>query len=180
MNLEVSLFQTLHSIANQSPIVDWFVVFLGNYSAYLLGLLAIWWIWKERNWRRRCYYFAFVALAEIGSRAILTPLIRALHPRPRPFEVLHFTPLINHEFGNSIPSGHAAFFFALAFAFYFAGWRRRGAWMFAAALVMGVCRVIAGAHWPLDIVAGMLVGLLSALVVKWLLPPHQTWSGSGK
>lgn len=170
MNLEISLFQTLHSLANRSVYLDWLIVFFGNYSAYLLIALVVWWIWKEKNWRRRIYYFSFVTLSLIVSRAILTPLIRFIHPRPRPFEILNFTPLINHETGASIPSGHAAFFFAMAFALYFTGYRKRGMFIFAAALVMGAARVVAGAHWPLDIAAGMLTGLVSALVVKWLLP----------
>lgn len=170
MNWEVNLFQTLHNLTNQSKFLDWFVVFFGNYSAYLLVLLAIYWLWREGNWRRRFYYFSFVALAVILSSGIITPVIRAIHPRPRPFEVLNFIPLIGHEAGPSIPSGHATFFFAVAFAFYFMGWRRRGAYLFLAAAVMGLCRVIGGAHWPLDIFAGMLVGLVGSFVVKWLLP----------
>lgn len=170
MPSEVSAFQILHGLAGQSKSLDWLIIFLGNYSAYVFGLLALYWLWTEKNWRQRLYKFAFVLLTLILSRGILTPIIRAFHPRPRPFEVLNFLPLINHESGNSIPSGHAVFFFAIAFAFYFVGQRRRGAFLFAAALVMGAARVIAGAHWPLDIVAGLLVGLVSAFVVKFLLP----------
>jgi undecaprenyl-diphosphatase len=170
MPIEVSIFENLHSIVGRSALLDWFVVFLGNYSAYLLVALALYWVWREKNWRRRFYYFAFVALAVILASGIITPVIRAVHQRPRPFELLNFTPLIGHETVSSIPSGHATFFFAIAFAFYFAGWRRRGAYFAAAAMVMGIARVVGGAHWPLDIVAGILVGLISAFVVKWLLP----------
>lgn len=170
MNPEIQFFQTLHGLANQSGLLDWFVVFFGKYSLYLLIALVIWWVWREKNWRARCYYFSFLALSTILSRAILTPVIRAIQPRPRPFEVLDFTPLINHEAGPSIPSGHAAFFFALAFGMYFAGYRKRGLFLFGAAVLMGAARVIAGVHWPLDILAGMLLGLVSAFVVKWLLP----------
>lgn len=170
MNWEVAIFQMLRSFANQSTILDWFVVFFGSYSAYIFLALVAWWLWKEKNWRLRFYHFAVLALSAILSRAILTPLIRAIHPRPRPFEILDFTPLIDHPVDPSIPSGHAAFFFALAFAVYFAGYRKRGAFLFLAALVMGLARVVAGVHWPLDIVAGLLTGLLSAVVVNWLLP----------
>ena len=170
MNLEVNIFQALNGLVNQSGILDWFIVFLGNYSAYLIVALAVWWIWREKNWRLQLYHSSFIALAIIISRGILTPIIRFLHSRPRPFELMDFNQLINHDAGASLPSGHAAFFFALAFAIYFSGYRKRGVFLLVATLLMGASRVAGGVHWPLDIVAGLLTGLIGAVVVKSLLP----------
>jgi membrane-associated phospholipid phosphatase len=34
---------------------------------------------------------------------------------------------------------------------------------------MGVARIYAGVHWPLDIVGGAVVGILSAWFIHWLL-----------
>lgn len=169
MNLEISLFEALHSLAGKFPVLDWFVIFFGKYLPYLLVLLAIYLIWKEDGWRRRIYYFSLIALTAILSRGILTELIRFFHPRPRPFEVINFQPLFNHEAGGSFPSGHATFFFAVAFAIFIFN-RKWGAIFTVAALLLSVTRVIAGVHWPLDIAAGVLLGLLSVFVVKWLLP----------
>jgi len=35
--------------------------------------------------------------------------------------------------------------------------------------LMGIARVYAGVHWPIDIVGGAVVGLLSAWFMHWLL-----------
>lgn len=171
MSPEIRIFESLHAIAGQSKILDWFIIFFGSYLPYFLVLAAIWLILRGQEWRARFYRFAFVALTIILSRGLITGIIRFFYDRPRPFAVMNFTPLINHEATASFPSGHAVFFFALAFALWMFN-RNWGAWFFLSALFIGVARVIAGAHWPLDIVAGVLVSLLSVFVVKWLLPPR--------
>ena len=78
-----------------------------------------------------------------------------------------------------MPSGHATFFFALAFAiFYFLKYDKRNAaakrkwnWLFmGGAVIMGVARVFAGVHWPSDILAGAVIGFLSVFLIKKILP----------
>lgn len=39
----------------------------------------------------------------------------------------------------------------------------------AAALIIGLARVVAGVHWPLDILTGFLVAFLSVWIAQRLL-----------
>src|ERR671931_429677 len=64
----------------------------------------------------------------------------------------------------SFPSDHASAAFAIAFAILLYD-RVAGALFLAAAVVIGVGRVVVGAHYPADVLAGCLVGLASDVVV---------------
>jgi undecaprenyl-diphosphatase len=70
--------------------------------------------------------------------------------------------------GKSFPSSHAANCFALATvvsAFY----RRRGWIAFVPAAIVAFSRMYVGVHWPIDVLAGCLIGVLCGLGSVFLL-----------
>ncbi len=166
---ELQVFEALHSLAGRSGFLDFLIVFAGSYLPYILFIAAIWFVIRQKDWHLRFYSSAVLALAALVSRGILTETIRYFFFRPRPFAAMNFEPLINHAANASLPSGHAALYFALAFAIFLLN-KKWGAWFTVFTAVAGLARVMAGAHWPLDIVAGALTGLIAFFVVKWLLP----------
>ena len=67
------------------------------------------------------------------------------------------------EEGRSFPSNHAANTAAVALvAALF--WRRRGWLAFVPALVVAWSRIYTGAHWPLDVAAGICLGIGVAML----------------
>jgi len=167
--LNRSLFEWAFQFSHQNFFLDLLIVFVAQYLPYflVLGVLAL--IAEEKTWRKRLFFLNEVLLSLLLSRGIITELIRFFYNHARPFDALGIMALIE-ESGHSFPSGHAAFFFALAITVFYYN-RRWGMVLFLLALLNGVARVVAGVHWPLDIVGGIVVGTLSALAVHALLKP---------
>jgi undecaprenyl-diphosphatase len=79
----------------------------------------------------------------------------------------NFTPLVP-ETDFSFPSGHMTFFFALSMAIYMYN-KKWGIWFMAASLIMGIARIIAGVHYPTDILGGAIIGIIVGYFVTRLI-----------
>lgn len=123
--------------------------------------------------RRRNLEMVVTALAAGAvARFGVVEFIRAFYNRPRPFEVLsdlHL--LVSHDSGGSFPSGHAAFFFAIA-AVVSRYYPKTSIIFFLAALNLSLARVQAGLHWPSDILGGAIIGIAVGLLTHWLVKKY--------
>ncbi|WP_181409754.1 phosphatase PAP2 family protein [Martelella alba] len=140
----------------------WIIV--GALAALLLALVA-WRLAVRRRPRAQALILAqsavFFLITIVGS-GITVNLIKRVIGRARPSEFIHhgifsFEPFSFNAHFASFPSGHAttvgAFFAALSFFLP----RYRLAFFIAAAW-LAVGRVIVGAHYPSDVVAGLAYG----------------------
>lgn len=162
-------FAAIHGLSGRNFLADVAGIFLGEWFPYLLviGFLVL--IFLQEGARRRMYLFAEGALAVILARGIVTPVIRFFYHEVRPFAFYGISPLFTTN-GWSFPSAHMALLFSLAtVAWFSARSRARGLWYFVLAALVGVARIYAGLHWPLDIVGGAVIGIASALVIRALL-----------
>src|SRR5260370_1277790 len=119
-------------------------------------------------------------------RARAAALRRPGSPRRRPpADLVH---ILSPTTGFSYPSGHAVFFTWLSFMLAFSLAPRLAPrvrpilWISAAVLIALTClaRVWAGAHWPSDVLGGVLLGIgWSAFVLwlpeRWLPSPTFKW-----
>ena len=160
--LDTQIFYTLNSLAGHSPLLDNSIVFLASYLAYALGALFLaLLLFSSYPKREKWEMFLVTGAAALISRFGVVELIRFFYHRPRPFIAL---PDVHQLLANgswSFPSGHAAFFFALSTAVYLYN-KRWGIGFFVATILMTVSRVIAGVHYPSDILGGALIGALVA------------------
>jgi undecaprenyl-diphosphatase len=166
-NANLIIFNIIHGWSGHYVFADVAAIFFAEYLPYLLVLGFLILAFQQSGARRKFYLFAEGLLAVILARGIITEVIRFFYPVTRPFALLGFSPLIP-ESGSSFPSGHMAWFFALALAIWFVN-RKWGAWYFVLSAVMGVARIYAGVHWPFDILAGAVLGILCAWFIHWLL-----------
>jgi undecaprenyl-diphosphatase len=135
---------------------------------FAAATLGLWFLDRPGPW----YLWKIAALAGMtaaGLGLVVSQVITQFWQRPRPFVAHpHDTILIVTPSNEpSFPSDHAVAAFAIAFAVAFIG-RRMGAAFLAAATLIALARVVAGLHYPGDVLGGAAIGLLSAAVVFWL------------
>lgn len=103
--------------------------------------------------------------------------VKPLVGRLRPWIVMErFTALVTSGDPNSFPSGHTCAAFAFAAALSSAlpqRWAKAAAW--SAAALMGFSRLYVGVHFPTDVLAGAMIGLLCGLAAGWLSRKTFKW-----
>ena len=168
--LNSKVFEWLHGLSGYNFLLDNLDILLAKYLPYFLGVWFLMIVFRESGRRRKIFLFLEGAMAVILARGLVTESIRFFYHHPRPFDAFGFAPLIA-ESGWSFPSGHAAFFFALAVTVFYMN-RKLGMWFFALSFLVGIARIFAGVHWPADILGGIVVGLVSGYIVHALLAPY--------
>ena len=137
---------------------SWPVYFLASLLPWFLGLGLIIWFLVSKH-RLRVLRIIFLSLAAALGAWFLTNLFKYNLFNPRPFEILGIVPIITTNLGDAWPSGHATFMSALAVALWSQD-KKIGIIFFGAALVVGLARIMAGVHYPLDVLSGWLLGSL--------------------
>ena len=121
---------------------------------------------------------AAVSAAAAGALALLINLVLSqlwFHDRPFVDHPRQTLLLVHHAADNSFPSDHASLAFAIAFAV-LAFHRRLGLLLLIGAVCIGADRIFVGVHYPLDVLASLLVGLGSALIVTTVGRPSVKWT----
>lgn len=88
-------------------------------------------------------------------------IIKPSVKRVRPNDAHGLVISIDRPKDYSFPSGHTAAAFAAAYSLYLSN-KRSGILMLYSAAVMGFSRVYLLVHYPMDVVAGAAIGMLSA------------------
>lgn len=161
--LDVFIFDKINGLANVSKILDWIGIFLADYFPYILGaILVIFLFWKKNR-----LMVISAGIAVFLSRLVIAEIIKRLYHHGRPYVILETAKKLiseNHNY-QSFPSGHAAIFFAIAMVVYFYN-KKLGIWFFISAIIIGVARIFVGVHWPSDILAGAVIGIISGVLVR--------------
>jgi len=139
------------------------VTFLGLLTMSVVGYF----------WLRKMYAVGTLVLAITVSASLLNVGLKDFYERPRPELVPHLT----EEYSASFPSGHAMLstvvFLTLATLLgrFTPEYRLRAYYLGIAltlSLLVGVSRVYMGVHYPTDVLAGWVAGLVWGLIC-WLV-----------
>ena len=167
MSPDTQLFYLLNNLAGQSPFLDGVVVFFASYLAYILVALFFAYVFFRHSKQEKFQLFLIAGISAFFARFCVAELIRLFYQRSRPFiDIPVHQLLTSNEW--SFPSGHATFFFALATVLYLHN-KKWGIGFFIAALLITVSRVIAGIHYPSDIIGGALIGIAVAYAVFYFV-----------
>lgn len=168
MSFNVYLFNLLHGLSGTYWPLDWLGIFFAVYFGSLLFLGALVLVFKEKPFKRRFALLSFLILSVVLASSLLI-MVRLFYVSPRPFVFQNFIPLVHQDPTNSFPSGHTIVYSALAGAVWVIN-RKAGYWYLFGAFLIGMARVFAGVHWPSDILGGLVLGVISALVVYRIFP----------
>ncbi len=132
-----------------------------------LGLLVLWFGSPEPSKRGLNQRLAMQAMASLGLATAAVYFLSEAFFRSRPFDEIAVTTLLYRPTDSSFPANAAAILFGLAFPVWL-GNRPAGKVFLVVAGLHSVARVVAGMHYPFDVLAGAAVGGLIALGVRWL------------
>lgn len=174
MNNQLLFF--LNNTTNNHYFVDFFIIFFAEPFPYLVVLFAILFLifHHELSFKKNSFteiifklhevFFAFiVGFTAWAASVILKSFFNTL----RPFHVYENINNLFYATGNAFPSGHATFFMALAFSIYFLH-KRVGLFLILFALLIGTARIMAGVHYPVDILGGYVLGFILAVFFNFL------------
>jgi undecaprenyl-diphosphatase len=160
--MNTQLFILINNFAGRWPVLDWVMIFCAEYLIWVMGLALV--VLAARNYKRWRDPM-LVAIVSAGvARGVVAEIIKRTYNHPRPYWVIAETHLLlTREMQSSFPSGHTIFAFAMAMGVYLYD-KTWGRWYLVLAALVGFSRVFAGVHWPYDILAGAVLGILTTLV----------------
>lgn len=173
MNNQIFFF--FYNLAHKSPLFDKLVVFFAVYFPYIVVFLALVFLLFPRRFSRdpdpkaSGHHYTCKEIISVffsgGLAWVISKILKFLIHTQRPFDVFPQVSSLFTETGYAFPSGHAAFFIALAISIFLLHKKAGYTFMFFA-LIICLARIIAGVHFPVDILGGFLLGALVAYFVK--------------
>jgi uncharacterized membrane protein len=101
---------------------------------------------------------------------VILKLVALIYFDPRPFVVDHFIPLIPHGPDNGFPSDHTILSAAAASVIYPYN-KKVSAVLWIFTLLVGISRVYTGIHHPIDIIASIIIAIITAYATyTYVLP----------
>jgi undecaprenyl-diphosphatase len=166
--VEYSFEQWVNTQVHAHPLLGSVVVEFSNWGVALFGVLAVGlWLLSppgDTRWKRACT--AGLTAAAIGLLA--NQAISHIWARARPDEAHHdIVPLLPRSADPSFPSDHATAALAIASGVFFVS--RRAGWFFLGfAALVSASRVLAGMHYPTDVLASVVVAVASGFLAARL------------
>lgn len=131
----------------------------------ILGYL---WLKTEKTANRRFKLLVKTVLTAVVALAI-NQVIGFIYFRPRPFVFHQVNLLVGRSTDASFPSDHTTFAAAFTGALFKEG-RLLAVIMAIFTVILGISRVYAGAHYPLDVLGGIFTGIMGNYLVSLFWP----------
>lgn len=168
----------LHSLAHISELGDLLLIFLAQifgliFVFLLLFLLAI---HKDgtfnikipfKNFKEKAKELFIIFFPSFFSWVFAT-IMQKIIKSPRPFLLFEeIKPLFIHGGLDSFPSGHSMVFATLATSLFFVN-KKIGILFAGISLIVGLSRVACGVHFPIDVIAGYIGGIIVGFFFNYL------------
>lgn len=142
-----------------------FIFITNSVAAIAFGMPSAFLIYGLLKKKKRLWYNAVTILVPVAISAVVANILKFIINMPRPYEVYPFIEKLSNGGSPSFPSGHTAdaFAFAIALSLVIPKWSVITIALIWASLV-GISRMWLGVHFPSDVVAGAIIGMVSSLL----------------
>lgn len=156
----------MYNYKHYSSSIDSFIIFCAKYL--IAGPAAlVTYAWLKSNRRAAIRFSVAFILAGVVA-LLLVKLFGEFFYNPRPFITEGIVPLVTQGNDNGFPSEHTTLAMTLTSLLFFYGARKLALSSLAMTLTIGVGRVLADVHSPIDIAGGLVVGTIAGYFGWWL------------
>ena len=141
----------------------------GNLLILLPLALAYLYIVDKNNFKKN----SIILILAVILGGLIVKIIKEFVGRPRPLKEMeplltagkvHIHNILGAHRENSFPSGHTQAAFCTATA-PICIYRKHALYLILIAFLMGLSRIYVGVHFPLDVVCGAILGIITSLAV---------------
>ncbi|URZ07283.1 phosphatase PAP2 family protein [Clostridium felsineum] len=166
--LNLSLFHYINNLSTKNHIIDTFMIFMSKYVIYLFigilftsSILGI--VLKNTYIKRITICSALIIMLDM----ILVFILGKFYFVNRPFVLNKVHLLYFHKTTSSFPSDHAVITLAIALSILKLN-KPLGKIMILFSIIVGFSRVYVGHHYPLDVICGFILAILSTCLLNYI------------
>jgi undecaprenyl-diphosphatase len=136
-----------------------------NVSFFAILIISILILWKNKKnhfWNNLVLLSIILAIV-----AVVIYFLKHCFERPRPLSIFsdkNINLLFEKAYSNSFPSGHTEIIVAIC-TFMFITVRKYWYWYIIIASMTGFYRIYSGTHFPSDVLAGAMLGIIFAYII---------------
>lgn len=170
-----TVFFWINGLADHVPIIDSFMRLMASDYFIPLSLalvqFAIWFIGASPEQRERNQKGIMVTFTAVAFACLVVKVIDIFYDRLRPFE-LYATGEVKLLFYTPTDPSFPANMVGVAFAFAIGTWlynRKLGKILLIPAVLVAFARVYVGVHFPLDVIAGAVIGIAVTFAARFVI-----------
>lgn len=156
------IFYFLNNLSGSSAWLDYSFYWLAEWLGWVLVFILPFYLILAKD-KRKALILVLTSFFSAVLAWYLASFLKYSLDMPRPFVALpDLQPLFMKGGIDAFPSGHSVFFSALAVPVFYLS-KKIGSLFLLGAFLIGLSRIIAGVHWPLDVMVGWGMGLVISL-----------------
>lgn len=142
------------------------IIFAAKYL-FILNPLALFVLFIKSNPEVKKYLLK-ISILTFPVAFLFSRISSMTYNNPRPFVVENIQPLIAHVADNGFPSDHTLITATTAVVIYQMN-KKLGILAGCVAVIVGIARVVAKVHHPVDIIGSIAIAVIAVLISKYVL-----------